>query len=97
LRGVEHEEARCRGERRQRYEPFALRRIVDPNVFSMVALATSSRRPTTATQGTALRLMEEMCRQRLVPANERVRQFVQTLGVGPSDARAFDVMAVPTH
>jgi LysR family nitrogen assimilation transcriptional regulator len=79
-------------------EPFALRRIVDPNVFSMVALATSSRRPTTATQRTALRIMEEMCRQRLVPAiNERVRQFVQTLGVGPSDARAFDVMAVPTH
>lgn len=63
-------------------EPFSLRRIVDPSVFSMVALATSARRPATVTQQEALRIMENLCRDRLVPViNERVRQFMQTLGV----------------
>jgi LysR family nitrogen assimilation transcriptional regulator len=70
-------------------ETYSLQKIIEPSVFSMLAVATSSRRLATPTQVTVLRVIEDMCRSLLVPAiNLRVREFLDTRGM-PLDEHSF--------
>jgi LysR family nitrogen assimilation transcriptional regulator len=58
----------------------SLRKIVDPGVFSMLALATSARRPATPTQAAAFAIIDRMCRSVLIEAiDSKVREFLDTL------------------
>jgi LysR family nitrogen assimilation transcriptional regulator len=58
-------------------DTFLFRRIIEPGLNSMLALATSARRPTTPTQEAVLKLIQEVCSFVLIPAiKQKLEQLV---------------------
>lgn len=49
-------------------DAYLFRRIVEPSLGSMLAIATSSRRPTTPTQEAVLKLIQDVCSSVVIPS-----------------------------